>query len=78
MSHNKLIPLLPEDEQKRQNKWFASIAKYSNTFQEDVKQWLSESEELQHNNSLCQSDPAAINEGVIHCPTMDERHRLHP
>ena len=71
MSHNALIPLLPEDEQNKQNEWFASIMKYSNTFEEDVKRWLSESEEPQQNNSLGQSDPAAVSE-VLHCPTEDE------
>lgn len=63
-SHNMLILLLPDDEQNKQNEWFASIMKYSDSFEEDVKKWLGDSEEPQQNN-LGQSDSAAISEGVL-------------
>lgn len=71
MSHEVLIPLLMEDEQNRLNKWFSSIMNYSNTFKENVKRWLSESEEPQENNSLSLPQ-SAINEEVLPCPTKDE------
>lgn len=41
VSHEVLVPLLMEDEQNRGNDWFSSIMKYSKTFEEDVKRWLS-------------------------------------
>ena len=46
MSHNMLIHLLPEEEQRKHNEWFSSIMDYSNTFQRDVDQWLNEPEKL--------------------------------
>lgn len=70
--HDELIPLLVEDEQNKQNEWFSSIMKYSNAFKEDVHKWLSESEGSQLNNSLSQSDPTAINEEVLQCPTEED------
>ena len=72
MSHNMLIPLLPEDEQRKQNEWFSSIVKYSNTFKGHVEQWLSGPEELLHNDSCVQSDPVGINEDVSFLQIADE------
>lgn len=74
MSHEVLIPLLMGDEQKRRNKWFSGIMKYSHTFKEDVIKWLSEPDESQQNDILNppHSETAAINEEVLPCSTEDE------
>lgn len=34
--HNELLPLLPDDEDKKQNEWFSSIMDYSDAFREQV------------------------------------------
>lgn len=39
--HDMVIPLLPEDEQEKQNEWFLSIMKYSNTKDADLKMRFS-------------------------------------
>lgn len=39
--HESLMPLIPHEEQQKQNAWFKSIIKYNHGFIEDVKQWLS-------------------------------------
>ena len=62
MSHNMLIPLLPEEEQRKHNKWFSSIMVYSNTFQRDVEQWLNEPEKLL---VLHDQDSGEMNEQVF-------------
>lgn len=56
--HNMLLPLLPEDEQTKQDEWFSSIMKYSDTFKENVNKWMSETVELFHNDSPDQSGQA--------------------
>lgn len=71
MSHNMLIPLLPEDEQRKHKEWFSSIMSYCNTFKGDVEQWLNEPEELCHNVFHVQADPVEINDQVA-SPTDDE------
>ena len=45
LSHDVLIPLLPEEEQDKQNEWFSSIEEYSHTFKERVEKWLNEPKE---------------------------------
>lgn len=57
ISHEMLIPLLPEDELKKQKEWFASILEYSESFQRDIKQWLKEPQE----------DSATITAAVLCC-----------
>ena len=61
-SHNMLIPLLPEEEQRKHNEWFSSIMGYSNTFQRDVEQWLNEPEKLL---VLHDQDSGEMNEQVF-------------
>lgn len=36
------MPLIPSDEQERQNAWFTNITKYNQGFINDVKVWISE------------------------------------
>lgn len=53
-----LLPLLPEDEQTKQDEWFSSIMRYSDTFKENVNKWMSETVESLHNDSPDQFDQA--------------------
>lgn len=53
--HNMLLPLLPEDEQTKQEEWYSSIMKYSDTFKENMNSWMSETVESLHNDSPDQS-----------------------
>lgn len=39
--HESLLPLMPTDEQDKQNVWFSSITKYNQAFIEDVQIWLA-------------------------------------
>lgn len=72
ISHNVLIPLLPEDEQRKQNEWFSSIMKYCDTFTGDVEKWLNESEDLLHDDNFVQPEPVEMNEQVSSLPAADE------
>lgn len=56
--HNMLLPLLPEDEQIKQDEWFSNIMRYSDTFRENVNKWMSETVESLHNDSPDQSGQA--------------------
>ena len=38
--HESLMPLIPEDEQERQNEWFSKVNKYKNGFIQDVDAWF--------------------------------------
>lgn len=40
--HESVIPLLPAEEQKRQNEWYGSVFRFNKGFIEDVEQWLSD------------------------------------
>ena len=44
--HESLMPLIPQEEQHKQNEWITSINKYNQGFIVDVKQWLSENDRL--------------------------------
>ena len=44
--HESLMPLIPQEEQHKQNEWITSINKYNQGFIMDVEQWLSESDRL--------------------------------
>lgn len=37
-----VLPLLPLEEQNKQNEWFNSVSKHYNDFFEDVEQWIVE------------------------------------
>lgn len=63
--HDMLIPLLPEDEQEKQNEWFSSIMKYSNTFKDTVQHWLNCPEESLEKIVPMQSDAGATQEESI-------------
>ncbi len=63
--HDMLIPLLPEDEQEKQNEWFSSIMKYSNTFKDTVQHWLNCPEESLEKIVPVQSDAGAKQEESI-------------
>lgn len=39
--HDSVIPLLPTDEQTKQNDWFSNVYKHSDVFIKDTKQWIS-------------------------------------
>lgn len=40
--HKRVLPLLPLEEQTKQNEWFDSISKHYNGFVKDVEQWMTE------------------------------------
>lgn len=40
--HDAVIPLLPQEEQEKQNAWFANIHKHNALFNNDVNKWLSD------------------------------------
>ncbi len=40
--HKSLMPLIPSDEQDRQDAWFVSIIEYNQGFINDAKAWISE------------------------------------
>ncbi len=44
--HDSVIPLLPSDEQTKQNDWFSSVYKHSDTLIKDAKQWIRGIESL--------------------------------
>lgn len=39
--HESLMPLIPEEEQGKQNEWFSKVNKYKNGFIQDVDAWFS-------------------------------------
>lgn len=43
-AQHELLPLLPQDEVTKQDEWFSGIWKYTETFQNNVKQWIKETE----------------------------------
>ena len=61
--HQKIIPLLPEDEKVKQNEWFSSIEKNSSAFKNDVIQWLDEKE---HVPNPVENDLVAATMDVCH------------
>lgn len=40
--HESLVPILPKEEQEKQNEWFSNVLKCNNGFMEDVRQWFSD------------------------------------
>lgn len=44
--HKRVLPLLPFEEQNKQNEWFDSILKHYNGFVYDVQQWTTETGKL--------------------------------
>lgn len=44
--HKKVLPLLPFEEQNKQNEWFDSILKHYNGLVDDVQQWTTETRKL--------------------------------
>ncbi len=40
--HRNVLPLLPSEEQTKQNEWFDSVSKHYNGFVKDVEQWITE------------------------------------
>lgn len=60
--HDLLIPLLPEDKQEKQNEWFSSIMKYSNTFKDAVQHQLNGPEGSLENIIPVQSNAGATQE----------------
>lgn len=57
--HDMLIPLLPEDEQEKQNEWFLNVMKYTDTFKDAVLKWLKT---LEENVTPIQSETVATQE----------------
>lgn len=68
-SHDLLIPLLPEEQQKKHNEWFCSIMDYSKTFQKSVELWLNEQDDLPVLHD--QTDTGEVNEQAFP-PTPEE------
>lgn len=54
--HNELKPLLPDDEDKKQNEWFFSIMDYSDAFKEQVEKWIKEYPHENSNKSPLQTN----------------------
>lgn len=38
--HESVIPLLPAEEETKQNEWYSSVSRFNKGFIEDVDQWL--------------------------------------
>lgn len=55
ISHNELLPLLPDDEIIKQKEWFSSVMKYSGAFGKDIQKWIVETEQ-NHDLSQKQQD----------------------
>ncbi len=67
--HNELRPLLPDDEDKKQNEWFSSIMDYSDAFKERVEKWIQEnlhenSNKLPFQTNTSEQPPKEINHVV--------------
>ena len=89
--HTELMPLLPDDEEKKQNEWFSSIMDYSDAFKEHVEKWINENlhkSPLQTNSS--EQTPKEINhveqvdkdlsvaQPPVPVPTKDPQDELQP
>lgn len=64
--HQSVISLLPEEEQEKQNVWFASVQKYNVGFIDDVKKWLSDA-----NGQISQSAAQMVTDGVLNLTQMN-------
>lgn len=45
-AHDSLVPLMPTEESEKQNTWFSAKMLVENCFIDDVKQWLSNNENV--------------------------------
>ena len=43
--HNTVVPMLPPEEQEKQNTWFTKVHEHNTSFIEKVTKWLSETEQ---------------------------------
>lgn len=64
LQHENLHPLLPIEEQIRQNEWFRSILRFSEGFIEDVEKWLCDLKVLKKSLTQTMSIPVQNNESL--------------
>lgn len=63
--HESVIPLLPAEEQIKQNEWYGSILRFNKGFIEDVEQWLCD---LKFKRTSLTQTTAAVSEQSKECP----------
>jgi hypothetical protein len=64
--HESVIPLLPVEEQIKQNEWYGSVFRFNKGFIEDVEQWLSDLKPMKL--SLTPTIAAASEQSNNECP----------
>lgn len=64
--HDSVIPLLPSDEQIKQNEWFSSIYKHSDAFIKETKQWINGIE-------MSSDDKQDQQSKTVQCPSNDSK-----
>lgn len=63
--HESVIPLLPAEEQIKQNEWYGSILRFNKGFIEDVEQWLCD---LKVKRTSLTQTTVAVSEQSKECP----------
>ncbi|XP_034530056.1 uncharacterized protein LOC117805434 [Notolabrus celidotus] len=62
--HDSVIPLLPQEEQEKQNVWFSSVHGHHHRFVDEVKEWLSDAQILTLRNTDISTFPQSLLPGV--------------